>query len=402
MTHFAKLSDVKIKALKSADKPYKAFDGQGLFLEVMPNGHKKWRFRYLHQGQDKRITLGTYPTMGLKEARSAAEDNRRLLAAKKDPLQERHAEAVAEPVEAPLTFMDVARDWEDQFLDEMHAATIKKKKMQLNCHVYPVLGDLPIKEIGPMDILERVLRPIQAKGMLETAHRAKLLCSQIFRFAVATGKVDRDPTHDLRGAMPSPKVKHRSTILDPTQIAKLLRDIHNYNGHIVVQHALKLQPLVFVRPGELRHAEWAEIDWQEAQWRIPDHKMKMRVTHIVPLATQALAILESLHEYTGNHKYLFPGQRGVGRPMSDAAINAALRYLGYSGDAITGHGFRAMASTILNEKGYNRDWIERQLAHSERDGIRAAYNYAEYLPERRKMMQDWADYLYGLMNSELN
>ena len=167
--------------------------------------------------------------MGLKEARSTAEDNRRLLAAKKEPLQERHAEAVTELVEAPLSFMDVARDWENQFLDEMHSATIKKKKMQLNCHVYPVLGDLPIKEIGPMDILERVLRPIQAKGMLETAHRAKLLCSQIFRFAVATGKADRDPTHDLRGAMPSPKVKHRSTILEPAQIAKLLRDIHNYS-----------------------------------------------------------------------------------------------------------------------------------------------------------------------------
>ena len=398
MTHFAKLSDVKIKSLKPLDKPYKAFDGQGLFLEVMPNGNKKWRFRYLYQGQDKRITLGTYPTMGLKEARTAAEDNRRLLAEKKDPLQERHT-VIALP-EKPLTFLDVAKDWEGQFLDELETATIKKKKIQLNGHVYPILGDLPIADITPVDILERLLRPIQAKGMLETAHRVKLLCSQIFRFAVAIGKIDRDPTHDLRGAMPSPKVKHRSTILDPAQISRLLNDLHTYNGHIVVQHALKLQPLVFVRPGELRHAEWTEIDWEEAQWRIPAHKMKMKAPHIVPLASQALCIIESLHEVTGNHKYLFPGQRGIDRPMSDAAVNAALRYLGYTGDVITGHGFRAMASTILNEKGYNRDWIERQLAHSERDGIRAAYNYAEYLPERRKMMQDWADYLYSLMNLE--
>ena len=294
----------------------------------------------------------------------------------------------------------MAKDWEGQFLDELETAIIKKKKIQLNGHVYPILGDLPITDITPVDILERLLRPIQAKGMLETAHRVKLLCSQIFRFAVAIGKIDRDPTHDLRGAMPSPKVKHRSTILDPAQISRLLNDLHTYNGHIVVQHALKLQPLVFVRPGELRHAEWAEIDWEEAQWRIPAHKMKMKAPHIVPLASQALCIIESLHEVTGNHKYLFPGQRGIDRPMSDAAVNAALRYLGYSGDVITGHGFRAMASTILNEKGYNRDWIERQLAHSERDGIRAAYNYAEYLPERRKMMQDWADYLYSLMNLE--
>ncbi len=398
MTHFAKLSDVKIKSLKPLDKPYKAFDGQGLFLEVMPNGNKKWRFRYLYQGQDKRITLGTYPTMGLKEARTAAEDNRRLLAEKKDPLKERHT-VIALP-EKPLTFLDVAKDWEGQFLDELETATIKKKKIQLNGHVYPILGDLPITDITPVDILERLLRPIQAKGMLETAHRVKLLCSQIFRFAVAIGKIDRDPTHDLRGAMPSPKVKHRSTILDPAQISRLLNDLHTYNGHIVVQHALKLQPLVFVRPGELRHAEWTEIDWEEAQWRIPAHKMKMKAPHIVPLASQALCIIESLHEVTGNHKYLFPGQRGIDRPMSDAAVNAALRYLGYTGDVITGHGFRAMASTILNEKGYNRDWIERQLAHSERDGIRAAYNYAEYLPERRKMMQDWADYLYSLMNLE--
>ncbi|GHV56358.1 integrase [Deltaproteobacteria bacterium] len=393
MTHFAQLSDMKIKSLKPSAKAYKAFDGQGLYLEVMPNGSKKWRYRYLYQGQDKRITLGTYPTMGLKEARTKAEDERRLLAESKDPLQERH---IVSQEASELTFLEVAREWEKQFFANWRAATVKKKRIQLNGHIYSIIGDLPIKQITPVLILEKVLRPIQTKGQLETAHRAKMLCSQIFRFAVATGQADRDPTQDLRGAMPTPKVKHHATIIEPVKLVKLLNDIQNYNGHVIVRYALRLLPLVFVRPGELRHAEWSEIDWPDAQWRIPAEKMKMRLPHLVPLSRQAVDILKSLFPFTGGHKFVFPGQRGHDRPMSDAAVNAALRYLGYSGEEITGHGFRSMASTILNEKGYNRDWIERQLAHTERDNVRAAYNYAEYLPERRRMMQEWADYLDSL------
>jgi integrase len=392
MTHFSQLTDLKIKALKPKDKPYKVFDGQGLYLEVTPSGGKKWRYRYLFRNQDRRITLGSYPTLGLKEARIRAEDERKLLADQKAPILEKRLELEIKA----RTFREVAKEWEVQFFANWKPKTIKKKRIYLNAHIYSIIGDLPIREITPVLILEKLLRPIQAKGHLETAHRAKMICSQIFRFAVASGQAERDPTQDLRGAMPQPKVRHRATILDQTKIAKLLTDMYNYNGHVVVQHALKLLPLVFVRPGELRHAEWSEINWPESQWRIPEEKMKMGQPHIVPLARQATEILKSLFRFTGGHKFLFPGQRGKDRPMSDAAINAALRYLGYSGEEITGHGFRSMASTILNEKGYNRDWIERQLAHSERDGVRAAYNYAEYLPERRKMMQEWADYLDGL------
>ena len=271
-----------------------------------------------------------------------------------------------------------------------------KKRLFLDKHILPFIGNLPIREIDPPVILNKLMRPVEARGHLETVHRIKMICGQIFRFGVATGAAARDPTQDLKSAVPPPKVTHRASIIEPSRIARLLNDIHNYNGHAVTCHALKLLPLIFVRPGELRHAEWSEIDWKEGQWRIPPEKMKMRITHIVPLARQSLEILESLKRYTGNHKFLFPGQRGDDRPMSDAAINAALRYLGYSGEEITGHGFRSMASTILNEKGYNRDWIERQLAHTEKDNVRAAYNYAEYLPERRRMMQEWADYLDSL------
>ena len=396
MTHFAQLTDLKVKALKPKEKPYKVFDGQGLYLEVMPNGGKKWRYRYLYRNSDKRITLGSYPTLGLKEARSKAEDERRILANHKDPLLERRLDLELKA----LTFLDVAQEWEKQFFANWQPATIKKKRIHLNSHIYSIIGSLPIREITPALILEKVLRPIQARGHLETAHRVKMICSQIFRFAVASGQADRDPTQDLRGAMPPPKVKHRSTIIDQTKISKLLNDIHSYNGHVVVQHALKLLPLVFVRPVELRHAEWSEINWPDAQWRIPDEKMKMKLPHIVPLSNQAVEILKSLYPYTGQHKFVFPGQRGKDRPMSDAAINAALRYLGYSGDEITGHGFRSMASTILNEQGYNRDWIERQLAHVEQNSVRAAYNYAEYLPERRKMMQAWADFLDSLRSGK--
>lgn len=230
-----------------------------------------------------------------------------------------------------------------------------------------------------------------------------MLSGQIFRFAVATGIINVDPTQTLKGALPPAVIKHRASITDPTRIPKLLRDLYSYDGHVVVRYALKLTPLLFVRPGELRHAEWSEINLEEAIWRIPADKMKMKTTHLVPLATQVVTLLDELREYTGGNRWVFPGLRTGDRPMSDAAVNAALRYLGYDKDDISAHGFRSMASTLLNEQGYNRDWIERQLAHSERDGVRAAYNYAEYLSERRQMMQAWADYLSNLKkNGVLN
>ena len=386
------LSDARIKSLGPKEKPYKVFDGQGLYLEVYPNGSKLWRIKYKYEGKDRRVSLGAYPEISLKDARIELAKVRLMLREGGNPT------APPRPPEESkgITFGQVAEDWAGRFLAQTAPATVKKKKMFLDKHIIPVLGNVPIKDIGPQLVLNKLMRPIEARGHLETAHRVKMLCGQIFRFAVAIGEADRDPTQDLKGAVPPPRVTHRATIIEPSKIARLMNDIYNYNGHAVVCHALKLLPLFFVRPGELRHAEWAEIDWTEKQWRIPAEKMKMRVPHIVPFSRQALEILEDLKPYTSRHKFVFPGQRGNDRPMSDAAINAALRYLGYSGDDITGHGFRSMASTILNEKGYNRDWIERQLAHTEHDAVRAVYNYAEYLPERRKMMQDWADYLDSL------
>lgn len=237
------------------------------------------------------------------------------------------------------------------------------------------------------------MRRIESRGVLETAHRVLQQCGQVFRYAVATGRAERDPSTDLKGALPPVKVKHHASIVEPKLIGELLRAISRYSGSFITASALRFAPLVFARPGELRRAEWTEFDLDKAEWRIPASKMKMASTHIVPLSKQAMAIVEALKPVTGSGKYLFPSIRTATRPMSENTINAALRRLGYSGDEMTGHGFRSMASTLLNEQGWNRDAIERQLAHSERDGVRAAYNYAEYLPERREMMQAWADYL---------
>lgn len=245
-------------------------------------------------------------------------------------------------------------------------------------------------------LLLATLRRIENRGALETAHRAHQNCSQVFRYAVATGRAERDPSVDLRGALPPAKEKHHASIIDPTAIGELMRSLEGYQGSFVTRCALQLAPLLFVRPGELRRAEWSEINLEKAEWRIPGEKMKMKAVHIVPLCVQAVLIMRELQALTGDKKYVFPGVRTPTRPMSENTVNAALRRLGYAKEELTGHGFRSMASTLLNEHGWNRDAIERQLAHAERDSVRAAYNYAEHLVERRKMMQEWADYLEGL------
>lgn len=259
----------------------------------------------------------------------------------------------------------------------------------------PWLGKRPVQELEAPELLA-CLRRIQARGALETAHRALQTLSLVFRYGVATGRAQRDPAADLRGALPPVRVKHFAAITDPKTIGALLRDLDGYEGSFVTRCALQLAPLLFVRPGELRQAEWPEFDLDSAEWRIPAHKMKMRHAHIVPLSTQALAILRELQALTGRGRYLFPGLRTADRPMSENAVNAGLRRLGYDQTQMTGHGFRSMASTLLNEMGWHRDAIERQLAHAEKDGVRAAYNRAEHLPERRQMMQAWADYLDAL------
>jgi integrase len=269
--------------------------------------------------------------------------------------------------------------------------------IRLEQNIFPWIGRRPITEVTAPELLS-ALRRIEARGANETAHRILKICGQVFRYAIVTGRGERDLSGDLRGALSPVRKKHHASITDPTQVAKLLRAIDGYEGFFVTKCALKLAPLFFVRPGELRRAEWSEFDFEKVEWRIPAEKMKMRQLHIVPLSTQAIAILQELHALTGNGKYLFPGVRTLKRPMSENTVLGALRRLGYTTDEMTGHGFRSMASTLLNEQAWNRDAIERQLAHGERNNIRVAYNYAEYLPERRKMMQHWADYLDELTN----
>jgi integrase len=301
---------------------------------------------------------------------------------------------------AENSFQLVALEWYAKFSTKWVASHGDRTLRRLEKDVFPWIGNRPICEIKAPELLT-VLRRIENRGAIETAHRIHQICEQVFRYAIATGKAERDISSDLRGALPPTRKRHHATIVEPKKIAELLKAIQSYEGYFVTKCALQLAPLFFVRPGELRKAEWSEFNFETAEWRIPAEKMKMRATHIVLLCAQAISILRELETLTGNSQYVFPSIRTLRRPMSDNTVLGALRRLGYSKDEMTGHGFRSMASTLLNEQGWNRDAIERQLAHAERNNIRAAYNYAEYLPERRKMMQHWADYLDTLTNSSV-
>jgi integrase len=338
------------------------------------------------------------PDVPLKIARDKRDDARRQIAAGIDPSLQRKAHKAVKVAGAANSFEVVAREWLAKFSPNWVASHSDKIIRRFERDIFPWLGNRPIAEISAPELLA-ALRRIESRGALETAHRALQNCGQVFRYAVATGRAERDPSGDLRGALPPAKAKHHASITEPKAIGAMLRTIDGYQGSLVTKCALKLAPLVFVRPGELRKAEWAEFNLDAAEWRIPAARMKMREQHIVPLSTQAIVILRELHPLTGNGRYVFPGARTNGRPMSENTVNAALRRLGYKGDEMTGHGFRSMASTLLNERGWHRDAIERQLAHAERDNVRAAYNYAEHLPERRKMMQAWANYLDDLSAS---
>ena len=384
------LTDVLIRNSKPKDKVFKLSDGGGLYLLVNPNGSRWWRFDYRFDGKRKTLSMGVYPETSLREARERRDEAKKKIESGIDPSHARKAKKESDS--GADTFETIAREWFEKFSPTWSPSHGDRIIRRLERDIFPWLGKRPIKEIKAPELLA-VLRRIEARGAVETAHRASQNCGQVFRYAVATGRTEGDPSGDLRGAIPPTTTKHHASITDPKEIGGLLRAIDSYEGGLVVRCALKLAPLVFVRPGELRRAEWSEIDFEKMEWRIPAEKMKMREQHIVPLSRQALGILRELQPLTGEGKYLFPSPRSWDRPMSENAVLAALRRMGYSGDQMTGHGFRSMASTILNEQGWNRDAIERQLAHAERDEIRAAYNYAQHLPERRKMMQAWADYL---------
>lgn len=394
------LTDTKVRALKGREKQYKVADGRGLFLVVTPTGSKYWRFRYRFVDKEKSLAIGVYPDISLSEARDKAHEARKLLAKDIDPGAEKQNKKRARRLAAGNTFETIAREWfqknSTQWV-ESHGGRILNR---LEKDVFPYIGKRPITELSAPEILD-VLRRIESRGAIETAHRAHQNIGQIFRYAIASGYAENDPSPHLRGALKPVQQRHHASITDPKKIGDLLRAITSYEGFFVTKCALQLAPLFFVRPGELRKAEWCEFNFETSEWRIPASKMKMRELHIVPLSTQAIKILQELHLLTGSGKYVFPSVRTSKRPMSENTVTAALRRLGYTSDEMTGHGFRSMASTILNEQGWNRDAIERQLAHAERNNIRAAYNYAEYLPERRKMMQEWADYLVQLTQKNL-
>ena len=376
---------------KSKDKPYKVFDGKGLYLLVNSTG-KYWRLDYRFGGKRNTLALGVYPGVSVAAAREKREAARKLLADGIDPSLHRQLQKGRDSIAAANSFEAVALEWLAKFGPTWSEGHGDKIKRRLERDVFPWIGARPVGAITAPELLT-VLRRIEGRGAVETAHRAHQNCGQVFRYAVATGRAERDPSADLRGALPPVKQTHHASITDPKAIGELLRALQSYKGSFVTQCALRLAPLTFVRPGELRHAEWGEFDFDAAEWRIPAGKMKAGALHIVPLSQQAVAILRELHPLTGGDGYLFPSVRTTKRPMSDNTILGALRRLGYTGDQMTGHGFRSMASTLLNEQGWHKDAIERQLAHGERNKVRAAYNYAEHLPVRRQMMQAWADYL---------
>jgi integrase len=389
------LSETKVRTAKAQEKEYKLFDGGGLFLLVTPSGGKLWHFKYRFDGRERKLTLGPYPEISLAEARAKKDGARRQIANGIDPGVVRKAQKQAKTAETE-TFEVIAREWHTKFKTMWTAVHAGTTMARLERDLFPWIGSRPINEIKAPELL-KALRRVESRGALETAHRIRTIAGQVLRYAVATGRAERDCSGDLKGALPQPRESHHAAITDPKEVAPLLRALDSYEGHFVVKCALRLAPMFFVRPGELRNAEWVEIDLDGAVWNIPAHKMKMKQPHIVPLCSQAIEILTELKQLTGASKYVFPSGRSFARPMSNNAILAALRRMGYDKETMTGHGFRAMARTIIDEVLQVRpDFIEHQLAHAVRDPNGRAYNRTTHLAERKDMMQLWADYLDGL------
>ena len=415
------LTDTAIRKATPGPKTRKLSDGKGLYLELSPAGGRWWRLKYRIAGVEKRISLGTYPETSLKAAREKMEEARALVAQGIDPSQARKAakqeaahqdeQAQREAQGLPLhgSFESVAREWFDTRKDEWATTYAKKIFRRLEADVFPWLGKLPVPNITPPMVLD-MLRKAENRGAIETAHRVLETCGQVFRFAVATGRIESNPARDLKDALRKPMVQHFAAITDPQRFGELLRAIDSYRGTPVVCAALRLMPLMLLRPGELRQAQWDELDLPAATWTVPAARMKREKVgkiygkpHIVPLPRQAVAIFEALKPLTEHSPYVFRGERSAQRPMSDAAINAALRTLGFSADEVTGHGFRASARTMIVERlGIAESAVEAQLAHSVRDSLGRAYNRTEFMQERVRMMQQWADYLDTLRGTPGN
>lgn len=385
------LTDTAIRNAKPDSKAFKMFDTGGLFLIVTPAGGKWWRLRYKFDGKEKLLSQGTYPDVCLKDARVRRDAARKMLANGIDPGEQRKEAKAERALRAVNSFEAVTREWCDKKKTSWVPAYAERLLRRFERDLFPPLGKKPIAEIKPMELLAAI-RKIEARGAIETAHRAMQDCGQVFRYAIATGRAERDIAADLKGALEPVQVTHYAAVTEPAKVGELLRQLDGYQGSFIVVAAIRLAPLLFVRPGELRRALWADIDLDAGEWRYTVTKTKTE--HLVPLASQAVAILRELHTLTGAGVYVFPGARSNGRPMSDNAVLAAMRRSGITGEEMTGHGFRAMARTILDEVlGFRPDFIEHQLAHAVRDPNGRAYNRTAHLPERKKMMQAWADYL---------
>lgn len=391
------LTDTAIRKAKPGEKLAKMFDERGLFLLITPSGGKWWRFKYRFDNKEKLLSLGVYPDVGLKDARERREEARKQVAAGIDPAKHRKAQKTAQVDRATNSFEIVAREWVTKRSSTWSASHGNRIIRRFERDIFPWIGGKPIAAITPQQLLA-VVRKIEERGALETAHRALSNCGQVLRYAVATGRVERDTSQDLRGALQPVKSEHFAAITEPRKVGELIRVMEGYEGTPTVRCALRVAPLVFVRPGELRKAEWADINLDNGEWCYTVTKTDTR--HIVPLSKQAIAILRELHPLTGRGRYVFPGGRSAARPMSENAILAAMRKMEIPKEEMSGHGFRAMARTILDEVlGFRPDYIEHQLAHAVRDPNGRAYNRTAHLPERRKMMQDWADYLDKLKAS---
>ena len=395
-----KLSDTFVKRRQGNGKVQKHADGGGLFLYVTPEGKKSWRLAYRFLGKQKLLVIGPYPAISLKEARERREAAKKLLVDNIDPSTAKQEAKAAATIAAKNSFEAVAREWVEKYSGDWSPSYKQHVLHRLEDMIFPVIGKRPIKSVTAPELLT-VLRKIEGRGAICVTHLAMRECGRVFRYAIATGRAERDVAADLRGAVtPMRTAKHFASVTESKGIGRLLLALDANTGTFPMLCALRLAPLLFVRAKELACAEWAHFDFEAAEWRIPAEVMKMRQMHIVPLSRQAVAILRELHTVTGHYRYLFPGRPKIEKsrekgdvPIRSMSLVFALRRTGYSKDEMTFHGFRSMASTILNEKGYNRDWIERQLAHCERNGVRASYNYAEYLAERREMMQVYANYL---------
>lgn len=385
------LSDIAVRTAKPTNKPRKMADEKGLYLLITPTGSKLWRMDYRIDDKRKTLALGSYPDTSLALARTKRDDARKLSAHGIDPSEQRKQDRQERRTASENTLENIGREWMKIKGKEWTDTYAGKTKACLERHAFPSIGNRPIKDISAPELLA-MLRAIEKRGTVDMAHRIQQHCGAIFRYAIATGLAESDPTPSLKGALSTARQQHYAALTEPSEYAQLLRDIDEYRGEVATKSAMQMLALTFQRTKEVRFAEWSQFDFDSALWRIPAEVMKMREAHLVPLSKQVISILRDLHSLTGRGRLVFPSTTNRERPISENTVTYALARMGYKG-RMTGHGFRSVASTILNEQGYRHDVIERQLAHTERNQVRAAYNRAEYLPERKAMMQQWADYL---------